>query len=204
MRSARANCFYAKMIFYGILKETNYVKNILIIFIIDIDNFNLLFFKGTLTELKQTDPEKYKHEGVGFNNRAYLNLLDNKILPSILNFTNDFVYMHDNSPVHVAKYKNSRTADDVFQKHNANYLSHWPPNSPDLNPVEKVLSYLQNEYFKYIEKLTNKPKNKKDVLTCLKIVWTNLDNERVKNIFSNGYHVLHKVLEVNGNNNFKA
>lgn len=158
----------------------------------------------TLSELKARDPVLYKFEGDGFNNRSYLNLLDQKILPSVKQFTNNFVYMHDNSPVHVAKYKNSRTEKDVFRSHDVQYVIDWPPNSPDINPVEKVLSYLQTEFFKYLETLVQKPKNKKEVLEHLKIVWSTLDNERVKRTFFNAEHVLPKVISDNGGNGFKS
>lgn len=157
-----------------------------------------------LSDLKSQDPVLYKFEGEGFNNRAYLNLLDKKILPSIKQFTNNFIYMHDNSPVHVAKYRNTRTEVDVFNAHNVSYITDWPPNSPDMNPVEKVLAYLQIEYFKHIERMIHKPKNKKDVFEQLKIVWANLDNDRVIKTFLNGEHVLPKVIEVGGSNNFKS
>lgn len=90
----------------------------------------------TLQQLKSLDPIKYKFEGTGFNNRSYLNILDQKLLPSIYTKTINFFYMADNSPVHVAQLSDpitkqpARNYKDVCRKHNVETIDNWPPNSP--------------------------------------------------------------------------
>ena len=53
-----------------------------------------------------------------------------------------WVFQQDDDPTH-------RAAPQIVQAYNKAYgssitvLAHWPPNSPDLNPIENVWAYVQ-------------------------------------------------------------
>ncbi len=53
----------------------------------------------------------------------------------------------------------------------------WPPNSPDLNPIENLWSIMD-------KKLENngRPNNKEEFIETLKEVWNNLDWKVLENL----------------------
>ena len=48
---------------------------------------------------------------------------------------------------------------------------HWPPSSPDLNPIEKVWRWMKEE----LKELPYVPKNKEDVCRELQKLWDQVD-----------------------------
>ncbi len=82
----------------------------------------------------------YKIEGK-VNSSKYIDLLENKFLDDAVECGIDLskmVFQQDNASCHVSK----RTLE-WFKQQNIKVLS-WPPQSPDMNPIENVWSYLDS------------------------------------------------------------
>lgn len=83
----------------------------------------------------------FSHQGVGpifrienvMTANEYVNILENVMLPyAEEEMPLKWVYQQDNDPKHTSK-----KAKDWFRRNNINVLS-WPPQSPDLNPIENL------------------------------------------------------------------
>jgi len=68
------------------------------------------------------------------NGAGYINVLENSAIPSahLLGFGDDFWFQDDGAPCH-----RSRLVAEWKAENNLSCLS-WPPQSPDLNPIENV------------------------------------------------------------------
>ncbi len=83
----------------------------------------------------------YKIDGT-MNSKKYVSLLEENILDDIVDCgfnLSDVVFMQDNASCH-----KSKSTMKWFEDHNLNLLE-WPPQSPDLNPIENVWNYLETK-----------------------------------------------------------
>jgi hypothetical protein len=83
------------------------------------------------------------------------------------------VFQHDNDPKHRAKSVQEWLSDQPFQ------VMEWPPQSPDLNPIEHLWAHLKRQLNKYdsppkgILELWDRVEeqwNKIDRATCLHLI----------------------------------
>lgn len=104
----------------------------------------------------------YRNHGHG----SVQNILVHHARPS-LTCLGTTILQHDNDPKHTAKK-------------NLNYLNgsrwpaalmEWPPQSPDLNPIENLWYYLDVQG----RKRSQKPRNEAELMVALKEEWKNVD-----------------------------
>lgn len=82
------------------------------------------------------------YKGKGVNSAEYGNLLMREFLPAgnmLYGGTSQWVFMQDGAAVHTAK-----TNMDLLRLGQVEVLE-WPPNSPDLNPIENAWGLVQRE-----------------------------------------------------------
>lgn len=92
------------------------------------------------------------YNGMGFftlfggrlNAVAYLSILEDSLLPSLdlLNNGTEMILQQDNAPCHKAKIVTDWLAEQHIQ------TMEWPPNSPDLNCIENLWSWLDKQLSK--------------------------------------------------------
>ena len=102
----------------------------------------------------------------------------NNLLPQLIEDCNnvapkDFIFQQDGAPAHT-----SRLAQNWLEQHTPDFIKkdEWPPNSPDLNPLDfHVWGAMLERYQAH----TPKPKNKAELKTVLQAVWDDLPQEPI-------------------------
>lgn len=170
------------------------------------------FGKGELVlaehiDFFHSDGSKKRTDGKppGFDHTSYEYVINNFIIPiGRARMLNDYIFLQDNASIHTYSEKNEEKTNiqKIFEAENIELMK-FPARSPDINPIENVLSFLSKEYSKLFDKLKYDyyPKNKKDTFNLLKMAWRNLDNDLVKKIYFSFYSRLLKVKEKKGMNN---
>ena len=142
----------------------------------------------------------------GFDSPSYEDLLVNRMIPSIKERTDHWLYCQDNASIHCYKEKNAQktNVEKIFDEEGIELVK-FPARSPDLTPIENVLSLLSREYSKLFDKLKEDyyPKNKADTFRYVQMAWSNVDNEQVKKIYFSFMSRLLAVHQAGGKNNLK-
>lgn len=77
----------------------------------------------------------FKIEGI-LNQHGYHSILQRHAIPSGLRLVGPFIFQQDNDPKHTSRlckgYLTKKESDGVLRQMT------WPPQSPDLNPIEMV------------------------------------------------------------------
>ena len=67
---------------------------------------------------------------------TYIATLRDNLLPFIetmpLDIKHDFIFQQDNAPIHTARIAKAWFVEQAFK------VMEWPPNSPDMNPIEHM------------------------------------------------------------------
>ena len=93
---------------------------------------------------------------------VYIDILQQVVKPIIDDHKEEVVYVCDNSPIHTAKKAQAWLTDNI--------PSHiprtdWPPNSPDLNPIENAWARLKDHV------ATQEPMNFEELKKAVKKAW---------------------------------
>ena len=70
-----------------------------------------------------------------------------------------FLFQQDGAPCHTASY-----TQEFFERNNISVID-WPAQSPDLNPIENVWSFISHELKK------SNIKNKQDLISEVTRIW---------------------------------
>jgi len=118
------------------------------------------------TAIHFVDPE------VKINGHYYREaLLERDLLPDIREFSDYYTFQQDSAPAHRA-----RETIDLLARETPDFISPmlWPPNSPDLNPMDnKVWSMMQERLYRM--KLQDVNELREHIVE----VWNHLDHQRV-------------------------
>ncbi|MBR6907848.1 transposase [bacterium] len=92
----------------------------------------------------------------------------------------EYVFMQDGAPSHKAldtrKWLNTR----------CDYLAFWPPNSPDLNPIEMLWGIIKTR----IKQLPTQPKTIDDLTKKVLEIWYSIDMETINHLVESFYYRL--------------
>lgn len=96
-------------------------------------------------------------EGVKLTSHTYCQFLKNVLEPWLeeipLSLLSKLIYMHDNAPSHAAKATTQYLESLGFKNET---LMSWPPNSPDLNPIENMWSIVKRRVYADGKQYTSK------------------------------------------------
>ncbi len=88
--------------------------------------------------------------------------------------SSDGYFQQDNAPRHKAQI-----ISDWFLEHNNEFtLLKWPPQSPDLNPIEHLLDVVERE----IHIMDVQPTNLQQLCDSIMSIWTKISEECFQNL----------------------
>jgi transposase len=123
----------------------------------------------------------------------YVDILEGNLLPSMEESEiplEDLIFQQDNDPKHTSK-----TAKKWLEDHDITLLD-WPPQSPDLNPIEHLWNHIKKELFKY----PTTAKGVWELWERIVEVWNNIEPEVCQNLIESMPRRIQAVLQAKGGN----
>jgi hypothetical protein len=126
------------------------------------------------------------------NQHSYLKTLQDYLLPEIEAARNEFgvdmVFMQDNAPCH----KTNLIMD--FLRDNEIRTLDWPPQSPDLNPIENLWAIIKARRYKRF----GIPKTKEELIDQMFAIWEEIDPEFLDTLVDSIENRLKEVVRLGG------
>ena len=122
------------------------------------------------------------------NSQNYLELIKDTLLPEINAAGRPMVFMQDNAPCHKAKL-----IMDFFAQENIETLN-WPPQSPDMNPIENLWAIIKARR----KKKFGVPTSKNDLIEQIFDIWNDIDVGLVHTLTDSANKRVQAVLKANG------
>ncbi|KAJ3437264.1 transposable element-related [Anaeramoeba flamelloides] len=97
-----------------------------------------------------------------------------------------WIFQQDGAIPHTSKITMS------YLRYRCNVLHPWPPNSPDLNPIENLWAIMDKRFS------IDRPKNKKEFTKKLKKIWKEVTDELMEKLVSNMTKRLDLVIQREG------
>ncbi len=105
------------------------------------------------------------------NATVYLSIVADHVHPFMTTVytSSDGYFQQDNAPCHKAQ-----TISDWFLEHDNEFtLLKWPPQSPDLNPIEHLWDVVERE----IHIMDVQPTNLQELCDAIMSIWTKISEE---------------------------
>lgn len=141
----------------------------------------------------------FSYEGVGelvkidgiMKKEDYHRILQYSAIPSGVGLIGyGFSYQHDNDPKHTSKlcsnYLDRKEEEGVLQK------MIWPPQSPDVNPIELLWEEMDRE----VRDL--KPTSQISMWNCLNEVWNNFPVQKLQKLINRMPRICAAIIKANG------
>ena len=106
------------------------------------------------------------------NQHTYRQLLIDCVLPEFEASAVPLVYQHDNAPCHTAL-----SIKAFFEEKHLNVLN-WPPQSPDLSPIEVLWNVLKMK----MKARNPRPRTKQAIIESIKEIWLLLEDNTRKSL----------------------
>jgi transposase len=107
------------------------------------------------------------------DHKKYINILKQYLIPSMPS-SNQFLFMHDNAPPH-----NPIAVEKMLYDFGIRLLQDYPPNSPDLNPIEHVWSWIAN----YVN--GHRPTDRRSLIALIQKGWTEIPQSKIQAYIDN-------------------
>ena len=98
------------------------------------------------------------------NAKTYCKVLEESLVPFLNKLKGDPVFIEDNTPIHKAQFTTAWREDQNIKN------IRWPPQSPDLSPIENIWAQLKLA----VESRKPREKNIAQLLVVLQEEWNNL------------------------------
>ena len=122
------------------------------------------------------------------NGEKYVELLKDVLIPEIEAAGVPMTFMQDNAPCH-----KSKQVLDFLGKTNLNLLD-WPPQSPDLNPIENLWAIIKARR----KKKFGFPTNKDQLIEQIFEIWNDVDIELCETLSDSVINRLSECLRLGG------
>jgi len=122
------------------------------------------------------------------NAQNYLNLLREVVLPELGAAGRPMVFMQDNVPCHKA-----RVVMDFLNENNIETLN-WPPQSPDLNPIENLWAVIK----KRRQKKYGVPLTRVALIEQIFDIWDNIEQDFIVKLADSCNSRVNQVLKLKG------
>ena len=121
------------------------------------------------------------------NGKDYIKLLSNSLLPYMRSMGPEYIFMDDNAPCHRA-----HAVSQWMASKNIKRMEVWPPQSPDLNPIEHVWNILNTRIEDY------KPQNLKELEDRIMEEWKKIGAIDVQKLIVSMPHRVAAVIAAKG------
>jgi transposase len=122
------------------------------------------------------------------NATNYIELLKDFVLPELAAAGRPMTFMQDNAPCHKA-----RVVMDFLAQNNVETLN-WPPQSPDMNPIENLWAIIKSRR----QKKFGVPQSKNALIEQIFEIWGSIEPEIVENLANSANKRVNEVLKLNG------
>ena len=122
----------------------------------------------------------------------YVQLLENSLLPFLHHFPEgEKIFQHDNAPIHTAKQTSK-----FFEQAQISVME-WPPQSPDLNPIEHLWDAIDHMTRLRMAE-SNNGTNLESLYRCLQESWSNVSPNTLFNLLQSMPTRINAVIQAKG------
>jgi len=126
------------------------------------------------------------------NTTAYLSIVADHVHPfmTTVYLSSDGYIQQDTAPCHKAQI-----ISDSFLEHDNDFtLLKWPPQSPDINPIEHLWDVVERE----IRVMDVQPTNLQQLCDAIMSIWTKISEECFQHLFESMPRIIKAVLKAKG------